>query len=63
MLRRALNEIPAEQKKALYLAYFGDLSQAQIAEYLSLPLGTIKTRIKLGLEKLRKALRPVLTNE
>jgi len=42
----------------LVLAYFGGLSQSQIAEELALPLGTVKKRIRLGMEKLRGALAP-----
>lgn len=53
---RALNDLPDEQRRVLVLAYFGGLSQAAIAECLGLPLGTVKKRIRLGLQKLRAAL-------
>lgn len=55
-VRRALAELPQDQRWALELAYFLGLSQSQIAERLGLPLGTIKTRLRLGLEKLRREL-------
>lgn len=48
----ALKLVPPEQRKALELAYFEGLSQTQIAIRLGEPLGTIKTRIRLGMEKL-----------
>ena len=54
----ALNTLPVEQRRVLVLSYFGDLSQATIAESLGWPLGTVKKRIRLGLRKLRRALEP-----
>lgn len=53
----ALRELPAEQRRVLVLAYFGGLSQSEIARQLQTPLGTVKKRTKLGLEKLRASLR------
>jgi RNA polymerase sigma-70 factor (ECF subfamily) len=53
---RALGELPAEQRRVLVLAYFGGLSHAAIAEALGWPLGTVKKRLRLGLDKLRAAL-------
>ena len=52
-VHRALAELPRDQRWAIELAYFLGYSQSQIAERLGLPLGTIKTRMRLGLEKLR----------
>lgn len=54
-LRFALAELPREQRDAIVLAYYHSMSHSQIAEYLDEPLGTIKTRIRLGMEKLRRA--------
>ncbi|MBI1880305.1 MAG: sigma-70 family RNA polymerase sigma factor [Chloroflexi bacterium] len=56
-LRQALDRIPSEQRLCLELAYFEGMSQRQIAEYTDTPLGTIKTRLRMGLEKLERILR------
>jgi len=53
----AIAALPADQASAVELAYFQDLSHAEIAERLALPLGTIKTRIRLGMLKLRERLK------
>ena len=55
-LRRVLAALPAEQRTAVELAYFGHLSQTEIAEKLHEPLGTVKSRVALALRKLRLAL-------
>jgi RNA polymerase sigma-70 factor (ECF subfamily) len=58
----ALHELPVEQREVLELAYFEGLSQTEISERLSLPLGTVKTRARLALRKMRdrlEALREV----
>ncbi len=52
----ALTRLPAEQREVIELAYFGGLSQSEIAERTALPLGTVKTRARLALEKLRSPL-------
>lgn len=54
-LRFALGDLPTEQSLVIELAFYHGLSQSQIAEYLNIPLGTVKTRIRLGMEKLHKA--------
>jgi RNA polymerase sigma-70 factor (ECF subfamily) len=56
IIRKALAEIPIDQRKSIELAYFGGLSQSQIAEQLGEPLGTIKARIRRGMLKLRDVL-------
>lgn len=53
---QALAELPREQRRVLVLSYFGGLSHSTIAEHLDLPPGTVKKRIRLGLQKLRAAL-------
>jgi RNA polymerase sigma-70 factor, ECF subfamily len=55
-LRGALNELPGEQSKVIELAYFGGFSHSEIAEMLSMPLGTVKGRMRLGIEKIRTQL-------
>jgi RNA polymerase sigma-70 factor (ECF subfamily) len=52
-VRGALSELPGEQSKVIELAYFGGFSQSEIATMLGLPLGTVKGRMRLGLEKIR----------
>ncbi|MEW6248181.1 MAG: sigma-70 family RNA polymerase sigma factor [Nitrospirota bacterium] len=54
---KALAELPEAQQQALELAYYEGLSHTEIAARLNEPVGTIKTRIKLGMNKLRTALR------
>jgi RNA polymerase sigma-70 factor (ECF subfamily) len=53
----ALAQLPPDQKQAIQLAYFGGLTQSQIAETLKQPLGTIKTRMRLAMQKLQGFLR------
>ena len=56
-VRRALDKLPAAQQEVVTLAYFGGLSQTEIAARLGQPLGTVKTRARLALQKLREELR------
>ena len=55
-IQAALNQLPVDQKQALVLAYFGGFTQSQIAEMLAQPLGTIKTRLRLAMQKVREFL-------
>src|SRR5215203_7442708 len=52
-VREALDTLPPEQLKILELAYFSGYTQVEISELLSLPLGTVKGRMRLGLKKIR----------
>jgi RNA polymerase sigma-70 factor, ECF subfamily len=56
-VRRALAEIPKEQRETLEMAYFGGLTQAEIAARTGDPLGTVKSRARLGLRRLEGLLR------
>lgn len=55
-VRAALMRLPPEQRRALEMAYFDAMSQQEIAAALSIPLGTVKSRVRLGLETLRQSL-------
>ena len=57
-VRQALETLSPAQRQAIELAYFEGLSQSEIAERLQEPLGTVKTRVRLGMQKLRDCLRP-----
>jgi RNA polymerase sigma-70 factor, ECF subfamily len=52
----ALDTLPEDQRRTIELAYFGGFSQSQIAEMLDTPIGTVKGRMRLGLEKMRQQL-------
>ena len=52
-MRGALGELPSDQSKVIELAYFAGFSHSEIAEVLGVPLGTVKGRMRLGLEKIR----------
>ncbi|MBV9466406.1 MAG: sigma-70 family RNA polymerase sigma factor [Solirubrobacterales bacterium] len=55
-VRRALEELPGEQRRVIELAYFGGFTHSEIAGMLELPSGTVKGRMRLGLTKLRLSL-------
>jgi RNA polymerase sigma-70 factor (ECF subfamily) len=56
-VRAALQTLPGEQVQVIELAYFGGFTHTEIADMLQMPVGTVKGRMRLGLEKLRNALR------
>jgi RNA polymerase sigma-70 factor (ECF subfamily) len=55
-MRAALRELPSEQREVLELGYFKGMSQSEIAEATGQPLGTVKTRMRLAMQKLREPL-------
>ena len=57
LLGQAIAQLPAAQRSLIEQAYFGDLSHSEIARKTGLPLGTIKSRIRLALERLRHAMK------
>lgn len=59
-VKTALEKLPAEQRQAIELAYYQGLTCAAIATKIGIPTGTIKTRIRLGIAKLRQALSEIL---
>ena len=57
VVHRALETLPEHQRELVELAYWGELSQSEIAERLELPLGTVKTRTRAALKRLSEALK------
>ncbi len=55
-VRAAMDVLPPEQSQVIELAYFGGFTHSEIAEMLGMPIGTVKGRMRLGLEKMRGAL-------
>jgi RNA polymerase sigma-70 factor, ECF subfamily len=54
LLRQLMQQLPEEQSQVIKMAFFMGLTHRELAEKLNLPLGTVKTRVRLGLQKLRK---------
>jgi RNA polymerase sigma-70 factor (ECF subfamily) len=63
LVRSALDSLSAEQREVIELAYYSGLSHSEIALKLGQPLGTVKTRTRLGMIKLRDLLRPLLEGQ
>ena len=63
LVRSALERLSAEQREVIELAYYSGLSHSEIALRLGQPLGTVKTRTRLAMMKLRDALRPMLEGQ
>ena len=57
-VRDAMRVVPEDQRQTIELAYFGGLTHVEIAERMRVPLGTVKSRLRIGLEKMREYLRP-----
>jgi RNA polymerase sigma-70 factor (ECF subfamily) len=62
-VRSALAAVPDDQRRTIEMAYYEGLTHVEIAEALGLPLGTVKSRLRLGLEKMRSALRAESSDE
>lgn len=58
LVQEALATLSADQRQAIALAYYWGMSQSEVADQLKLPLGTVKTQIRLGMIKLREVLAP-----
>lgn len=61
-IKTALAEIPDEQRRVIELGYFGGYTHVEISDLLDVPLGTVKARMRLGLQKLRASLSPTLAS-
>ena len=61
MVLSLIAELPAAQKEAVFLAYFADMTHEEIASWSGAPLGTIKGRIRMGMQKIRAGLEEQTT--
>ena len=57
LIRAALEQLPAEQRQVIEMAYFGGYTHAEIADQWQIPLGTVKGRMRLGLQKMKRILQ------
>jgi RNA polymerase sigma-70 factor (ECF subfamily) len=57
-VREAMSQVPEEQRRTIEMAYFQGLTHVEIAERMGVPAGTVKSRLRIGLDKMRLALRP-----
>lgn len=57
-VREAVALVPEEQRQTIMMAYFEGLTHVEIADRMQVPLGTVKSRLRIGLEKMREYLRP-----
>ena len=57
-VREAVRLIPDDQRRTVEMAYFTGMTHVEIAEQTGVPLGTVKSRLRIGLEKMREYLRP-----
>lgn len=62
-LYEALDELPKEQKQVMHLSYFRGQSHGDIAEWLGVPVGTVKSRIRLALQSVRGNMQDVITSD
>ena len=58
LVREAIDKLSEDQRQVIELAFFSSMTQTEIADHLSLPLGTIKARIRRGMIKLRDLITP-----
>jgi RNA polymerase sigma-70 factor (ECF subfamily) len=61
LVKQALENLTTEQRQVIELAYFSGLSHSEIAVRLGQPLGTVKTRVRVGMVRLRELLAPLAT--
>ncbi|MEX2245705.1 MAG: sigma-70 family RNA polymerase sigma factor [Dehalococcoidia bacterium] len=62
-VREAVRQIPEDQRRTIEMAYFEGLTHVEISERTGVPLGTVKSRLRIGLEKMRAYLRPKVLDE